>query len=172
MKGTIAVCIEELVTKKLGVAKWKESLRNAGFHETQIFSSLEDVPDAQILALMKGVAKAASLSMAQVMEAFGEYWSTQYAPTVYKAYFGSAKSTRDFLLNLDQIHVAMTRSIKSANPPRFHYEWKAEKHLVMHYQSQRGLVALMPGLIRGLGKHFHDNPSVRVDGNEVHVEFA
>lgn len=172
MKATIVVCMQELVTKKFGAARWKESVKKAGFAESQMFSSLEDVADAQVLALMKGVAEAASLTMAQVMEAFGEHWSMQYAPTVYKTYFSAAKSTRDFLLNLDQIHLAMTRNIQSAHPPRFHYEWKGDKHLVMHYESQRGLVALMPGLIHGLGKYFHDNPTVRLAGNEVHVEFA
>ena len=172
MKGSIVECIRELVTRKFGAAKWKEALKKAGLPEGQLFSSLEDVPDSQVLAIMKGVADAASLTMPQVMEAFGEHWSSQYAPSVYKPYFASVKSTRELLLKLDEIHLAMTRSMKSAHPPRFRYEWKGDHHLVMHYQSQRGLVALMPGLIRGLGKQFKDNPSVNIIGNEVHVKFA
>ncbi len=172
MKGSIVECIRELVTSKFGAAKWKEALKKAGLPESKLFSSFEDVPDPQVLAIMKGVAEAASLTMPQVMEAFGEHWSNSYAPSVYKPYFATTKSTRDFLLKLDEIHLAMTRNMKSARPPRFRYEWKGDKHLVMHYDSERGLVALMPGLIRGLGKHFHDNPAVNLVGNEVHVKFA
>jgi len=172
MKGTIGKCIEELVTSKFGQAKWKEALTKAGMPETKHFSTLEDVEDAQILALMKGISAACAISMDQVMEAFGEYWSTTYAPAVYKVYFGTAKSTRDLLLNLDNIHVAMTKNMASAKPPRFTYEWKGDKHLVMHYKSSRGLVALMPGLVRGLGKYYKDNTTVSLQGSEVHVKFA
>ena len=86
------------------------------------------------------------------MEAFGEYWCTVYGPNIYVAYFSDAKSARELLLNLDHIHEVMTKSIKFARPPRFRYEWKGDKLLIMHYESFRGLLALMPGLIRGVGK--------------------
>jgi hypothetical protein len=172
VKGTVVSCMEDLVTRKFGSAKWKESLQKAGIAPTRLFSSMEDVPDADVLAIMKGIAEATCLSMPQVTEAFGDHWSTQYAPSVYKTYFAAVKSTREFLLNLDQIHMAMTRSIKSAQPPRFRYEWQGDNHLVMHYDSKRGLVALMPGLIHGLGKYYNDRPAVNVVGNAVHVKFA
>lgn len=172
MKGTVVKCIEGLVTGKFGAAKWRESLKKVGEPESRSFSTLEDVPDTKVLALMKAVAEVASIPLTRVMEAFGEYWSTIYAPGLYKSYFDRASSTREFLLKLDDIHVAMTRSMKSANPPRFTCEWKGDKHLVMHYQSERGLVALMPVLVAGLGKYYKDHPEVRITGNEVHVDFA
>ncbi|HEY1983921.1 MAG TPA: heme NO-binding domain-containing protein [Terracidiphilus sp.] len=172
MKGTVVKCIEELVGGKFGAAKWKECLKNAGLPESKLYSTFDDVPDAEVMAIIKAIAVIASLSLAQVMSAFGEYWSTVYAPRVYKSYFDAAKSTRQFLLNLDNVHVAMTRSVKSAKPPRFSYEWQGDKHLVMHYASERGMVALMPGLVAGLGKYYKDHPNVRLVGNAVHVQFA
>jgi methyl-accepting chemotaxis protein len=164
--------MEELVTKRFGEEKWKEALEKAGMPKGRYFGVSDDVPDAEIMEIMKGIANAASLSMNQVMEAFGEYWSCVYAPDIYSVYFAKAKSTREFLLNLDQIHVAMTKAMKSARPPRFTYEWKSEKVLVMNYDSQRGLVALMPGLIHGLGKYFKDDPKVHVTSNMVEVQFS
>lgn len=172
VKGSVVSCMEDLVNKKFGPAKWKESLQKAGMPPSRLFSTMEDVPDAEILALMKGIADANSLSMPQVMEAFGEHWSSVYAPTVYKTYFSSAKSSRELLLNLNQIHLAMTKTMKSAQPPQFRYEWQGDKHLVMHYESRRGLVALMPGLIHGLGKYYKDHPTVSIIGNAVHIQFA
>jgi hypothetical protein len=172
MKGTILVCLHDLVTKKFGAEKWKEALKKAGQPEWKAYSVLEDVPDTQALAVIQGVAEAAGITMAQAMDAFGEHWSTQYAPNVYKGYFARAKSTRELLLNLDQIHSEVTRSMKAGRQPHFRYEWKGENHLVMHYESDRGLAALMPGLIRGLGLYFHDKQTVRVSGNEIHVLFA
>lgn len=172
MKGTILVCMQDLVTKKFGQEPWKQALKLAGFDEQKIFTIIENVPDAQTLALMKAVGTVAHLPAQQVMEAFGEYWSTEFAPSIYKGHFARAKSTREFLLTLDRIHVEMTRTMKAAHPPRFRYEWTDEQHLVMHYESERSLAMLMPGLIRGLGKHYHDHQRVSVKGNEVHVQFS
>jgi heme-NO-binding protein len=104
------------------------------------------------------------------MEAFGDFWSTTYAPSIYGAYFKKAKGAKDLLLNLDHIHVVMTKTA-GASPPRFRYEWRGERHLIMHYDSPRGLVALMPGLIRGVGRYFRENLTVSVKANEVHVVF-
>ncbi len=171
MKGTIVNCLEELVTEKFGAEKWRESLKKAGLSEEKTFTMLSDVEETEFMRIMEGVASAAALSMEQTMEAFGEHWSTVYAPNVYGAYFAAAKSARELLLNLDHIHSAMTRSMKSARPPRFRYEWRGDKLLIMHYESNRGLVALMPGLIRGVGKHFNERLMVKTVGNEVHVHF-
>jgi hypothetical protein len=171
MKGTIVMCMEELVTTKFGAAKWKEALGNAGIPESRTFTTFCDVDENEIMRIMRGIAGAVCLSLEQTMEEFGEYWSTVYGPKVYRAYFSGATSARELLLNLDHIHEVMTKSVRFARPPRFLYEWKGDNLLIMHYESFRGLVALMPGLIRGVGKHFIENLTVSVVGNAVHVQF-
>jgi len=129
------------------------------------------VNESEVMRIMRGIASVLSLSMEQTMEAFGEYWSKVYGPKVYSPYFLGAKNSRELLLNLDHIHEVMTKSINSARPPRFRYEWKEENLLIMHYESFRRLVALMPGLIRGVGKYYHEDLAVSVVGNAVHVRF-
>jgi hypothetical protein len=171
MKGTMLKCLEELVSERFGAEKWRESLSEAGFSKLKTFNMLGDVDETHFMRIMKGVASAASLSMEQAMEAFGEHWSTVYGPKVYEAYFSTAKNTRELLLNLDHIHDVMTKSIKHARPPRFHYEWKGDKHLIMHYESSRRLEALMPALIRGVGKHYNEKVSVKAVGSVIHVHF-
>jgi hypothetical protein len=164
--------MEELVANKFSAEKWKESLKKAGISENRMFNTMEDVPDTEVLAIMRGICVAASLSMDQVTEAFGDYWSTEYAPSVYQVYFTKAKCAREFLLNLDQIHTAMTKRIQSARPPHFRYEWQGDEHLIMYYTSDRALVALMPGLVRGVAKYYKEKLTVSVAGNAVHVQFA
>lgn len=170
MKGTIVKCLEELVCEKFGREAWAESLAFAGL-ESRIFNTFEDVPDAEVMTLLRGVGAGQGLPMDGVMEAFGEYWSTVYAPRIYEAYYSGAKNARALLLQLDQIHTAMTKSVKMARPPHFRYEWRGEKHLIMHYQSGRGLVALMPALVRGVGKYYSEYLNVSVEGNAVHIQF-
>lgn len=41
----------------------------------------------------------------------------------------------------------------------------------MHYESGRGLVALMPELIRGVGKYYKEDLTVSAVGNAVRVHF-
>jgi hypothetical protein len=172
MKGSIVKCMEEMVTESFGARKWVECMDRAGIPAARRhFTVLSDVNDADVHAIMKGISGATSLSIDQVMDAFGEHWSTVFGPRVYSAYFSSAKNARELLLNLDHIHDVMTKSIKFAHPPRFTYEWKGEKCLIMHYNSTRGMVALMPGLIRGVGKYFNEKLTVQVEGNSVYVEF-
>jgi hypothetical protein len=172
MKGSIVKCMEEMVTEHFGAEKWTECMDRARIpSQRRNFTVLSDVGDEDVRNIMKAIGGATSLSMNQVMDAFGEYWSSVFGPRVYSAYFSSARSARELLLNLDHIHDVMTKSIKFAHPPRFTYEWKGDKCLVMHYRSSRGMVALMPGLIRGVGKYFNEPLEVRVEGNAVYVEF-
>lgn len=172
MKGTIVKCVEELVGTKFGQSKWKECLKKAGLSEGKIYTTMDDVADAEVMQIVNSVPAVSGLSMDQVMDAFGDYWVTVYAPSIYKVYFDKAKNAREFLLNLDQVHTAMTKSIKSANPPHFKYEWKGDKHLIMHYNSGRGLVGLMPGLVRGVAKYYKETLKVHTEGNAVHIQFA
>jgi methyl-accepting chemotaxis protein len=164
--------MEELVTKKFGADKWKASLRCAGLPDNKAFMTTADVPDSEVLAIMKGIGQAASLSSDQVMEAFGDYWSTVYAPDIYKVYFDKAKGAKELLLNLDQIHVTMTKSMKGAAPPHFTYESPAPNVLIMHYESPRGLVALMPALIRGVAKYYKEKVTVTTTGNSLRAQFS
>lgn len=171
MKGTILNCLEELVTRKFGAEQWRLSLKLADIPGSRIYGTFEDVPDREVHSLLKAVSAAVGLPLDGVMEAFGDYWSTVYAPRVYAAYYAGTKNSRDLLLHLDNIHAVMTRSLKSARPPRFRYEWHGETHLVMHYESKRGLVALMAGLVRGVGKYYGESLSVQIVGNAVHIRF-
>jgi len=171
MKGIVVLCLQELVEKRFGVAKWEQVLRTAGLREVRLFSTIEDVPDEQVLALADAVSKTTKTPRERLREMFGEYWSNQYAPRIYGSYYRKAKTARDLLLNLDHIHTAMTNSMPGARPPRFKYQWTTPNVLTMHYESKRGLVGLMPGLIRGVGKYYNETLSVTVKGNSVTVRF-
>ncbi len=95
MKGTIINCLEELVTQQFGAEEWRRSLKIAGVEESRIYSTFEDVPDHEMHALMKAVSAAVELPLEGVMEAFGDYWSTTYAPRVYSAYYAHARNARE-----------------------------------------------------------------------------
>jgi hypothetical protein len=164
--------MQELVVKKYGDAAWKECLAGADFDPYVAIGTSSDVPDENVQRMVRSIAKVSKLTMDQVIEAFGDHWSTVYAPSIYAVYFEKAKSTKELLLNLDHIHTAMTKSVKNAAPPQFKYEWESDDVLLMHYSSPRGMVAFMPALVRGVGKYYKEKVNVRLTGNTVRVQFA
>jgi len=172
MKGTIVKCIEELAIRDFGQEKWKAALKGAGFKEHAYIATTADFADGEVMKLLESLSETGPIALPDLIEAFGDYWSTTYAPGIYGVYFEKAKSAKDLLLNLDHIHTAMTRSMKGAAPPHFQYEWENPKVLLMHYDSPRGMVAFMPALIRGVAKYYKERVTVSTNGNSVRVQFS
>jgi len=173
MKGSIVKCVQSLVESKFSSATWKKILVGAGLPEESRFMDIQNVPDETVMALLKSAMKETGLGWPQLTDAFGEHWVVSFTQDVYAPYYNRAKTAKDFLLSMDQVHVAMTKSVPDAHPPRFEYEWKNEKTLVIHYNSTRGLVDLLPGLVKGVGKHYKENLQVqKLDEKRVQVVFA
>ncbi|WP_263378268.1 heme NO-binding domain-containing protein [Granulicella paludicola] len=171
MKGTIVKCMQDLVTRDFGKDKWQASLTAAGLNGT-VITVQSDVPDTDVHKLIKGIADVNGLKVDQVIEAFGDYWSSVYAPSIYSVYFDKAKSAKELLTNLGNIHTVVTKSVPNAAPPAFTYEWESDKVLIMNYSSSRGMVQFMPALVRGVGKYYKEKINVSLSGNKVRVQFA
>ncbi len=171
MKGTIVKCMQNLVTRDFGKDKWVASIAAAGLSGT-VITVQSDVPDAGIQKLIKAIADVNGLKVDQVIEAFGDYWSSVYAPSIYSVYFQKAKNTKELLSNLSHIHGVVTKSVPNAAPPTFTYEWEGDKVLIMNYSSSRGMVQFMPALVRGVGKYYKEKVNVSLSGNKVRVQFA
>ncbi len=128
--------------------------------------------DALVMKIIDSICNVLGISQEQVFDAFGEYWMCSYAPQIYSVYYRNVNSAKDFLLNMDKVHCDTTKSLKDATPPRFEYEWRDEKTLVMKYKSERGLIDLMVSLIKGVGKYFKEDLKIRKLGNDkVEVVF-
>jgi hypothetical protein len=172
MKGTIVVCLKELVEKKFGKPTWTQTLADAGV-PSQVFLAPSDVPDATVLGILAALSKVTGAPAQALMDAFGDYWANDYAPRLYEVYFRQHKSAMSFLLAMDTLHTTMTRTIPNAHPPHFTYEQKGPKTFVMAYSSRRGLSALVPGLIRGTARHYNESCTVKdLGGGRFEVSFA
>ncbi len=173
MKGVIFKALEELVIKKLGEDAWKQILEKIGYKNAPFYTLVSDVPDDKVLAAVKVACDVSNLSLQEVADLFGEYWMMEFAPRIYKGYFILSDSARDFLLKMDWVHSEAVRRMKNAKPPRFTYEWENENTLIMGYNSERNLMDIFIGLVRGVGKKFGEEMEVeRIDGtNRVRIVF-
>ena len=172
MKGTIVKCLEELVSTNFGRDKWEKSLEDAGLKDSTMILAISDVDDLQVMRIVEAVCKNLNISLAQAADAFGDHWVNVYSQKMYSQYYEINKTAKDFLLDMDNVHVAMTKTMKDARPPRFNYEWKDDKTLIMHYRSHRGLIDFAVGLSRGVGKFYNENIRVtKLGPDKVQVVF-
>ena len=161
MKGVIVKCLEELVITKFGKEKWEQSLEDVGQKKNMVFYILSDVEDATVIKLVEAVCKNLNLTLSQATDAFGDYWINNYSQDIYKIYYKKNKTAKEFMLNMDDLHITMTKTIENAKPPRFTFEWKDDKTLVVHYNSHRGLIDFAIGLTKGVGKYYKENLEVK-----------
>jgi len=166
MKGVIVLALKEMVIKKFGPETWDNILAKSRVDKGPLFLPISDIDDQVVLRMIHSVGEILRLSPVQVADAFGEYWVTVYSQKIYRAYYEGCKTAKDFLLKMDAVHVAATRSLPNAHPPRFEYTWKDEKTLIMKYKSPRGLIDFMIGLIRGVGKFYGEALTVTKLGND------
>lgn len=106
------------------------------------------------------------MTKSQVGGAFGNYWVNNYALKHYSSYYDRSKSAREFLLNMDNVYVVMTRNIQNARPPRFKYEWENDKVLNIEYISSRGLIDILIGLVKGVATYFNEDILVKKTAND------
>ena len=176
MKGTITRCAKELVESRFGQEKWKEILDHADVDDEtryRLAYPTTDIDDSKASDILRATGTVLGLSPEQVADAFGEHWCCEYAPKIYATIFNRFKSSKEMILGMDQIHVQMTATIKNARPPRFDYDWKDERTLIVTYKSFRGLIDLYRGLVLGVGKHFNEPVQARkVDDTRVEIVFG
>lgn len=172
MKGVIVQCLQELVQKNFGIDKWEKILIQSGFEDYKVFYIAEDVDDGKVVEMLKSTCAVLHITLEQAADAFGEYWVCTFAPRVYPTFFSGIKTAKDFLLKMDGIHDLVTKNMKGARPPRFEYNWENEKTLLMTYNSSRGLIDLLPGLVKGTGKYFKENVKVqKLNDKQLRITF-
>jgi hypothetical protein len=165
MKATFAICLANMVEEKYGKDRWAAALTRAGFPVNKFFMVSEDVADADVFKLMDAVCKVLNITLQDTADAFGEYWMTTFAPHFYKVHFQGVNNAREFLLRMDHVHEITTKDVPSAHPPRFTYHWKDDRTLLMTYHSARHLMAFFIGLVKGVGKYFHEDLRISMASN-------
>jgi len=172
MKGSIADCMSKMIIQLKGKEQWEKILETAGLPKTISFLASQDVDDAAVLKVVGAACKVLGKTTAEIADAFGLYWVRYYAPKIYSNYYKNITSPKEFLLNMDSVHKKVTETIPNAHPPRFTYEQPNENTLIMNYQSNRGLIDFLIGLIKGVGIYFnHPVQVTKLSENKVKVVF-
>lgn len=172
MKGTITSCLLEMLDNQVGRNKSEEIVKKSGAKATFMRLASSDVADEDFFKLFNATIEDLGLSKEAACDAFGEYWCCTYAPRIYKPIVRRFSNAREMLLGMEKVHDDVTKSIENARPPRFSYAWENDRTLCVTYQSDRDLVDVYIGLVRGVGTYFNESLKVtKLDSTRVRIEF-
>ncbi len=155
MYGLVNKAIKDLVVENYGQIKWDAICLEVG-HEEADFISMSPYPDKLTYDLVGAASKILNTDANSILEAFGEYWILYTADQGYGDLLDlSGNSFTEFLGNLDILHLRINNMMPELKAPLFSTRNETEDSVELVYKSHRvGLVPMLIGLIRGLGKRF------------------
>jgi hypothetical protein len=155
MYGLVNKAIKELVVENHGREIWEQICKEVGFEESD-FISMSPYPDKLTYDLVAGASKILKTDADVILEAFGEYWILYTAEKGYGDLLDlSGSSFPEFLGNLDMLHLRINNMMPDLKAPLFSTQNETKNSIELLYKSHRkGLVPMLFGLIKGLGKRF------------------
>ena len=155
MYGIVNRAIEDLVKENFGAEKWEAVLERSGI-EVDFFISSEPYDDAITYRLAEAVSSELGISLAEVLQAFGEWWILKTGKEKYGGLMeAGGSSLREFLINLPLFHNRIMLIYPKLTPPEFKVSNITENGLHVHYHSKReGFQEFVRGLLSGLGKMY------------------
>jgi hypothetical protein len=163
MYGLVNRAIQQMVTSEHGEETWQRIKDAADIPDLDFFSTYEAYPDDLTHRLVVAASKELGLSMAEIMQAFGEYWITYTAKEGYEQLLESTGETLpEFLDHLDLLHARAGLAFPELKPPSFRCRHGENRSLELEYRSQRrGFSQMVVGLLHGLGRRFRTAVSVQ-----------
>ncbi len=172
MKGSIVDAIKDLIVENFGIETWADILEGAGLGRADTFKISQDIPDEIVYKVINSISTKLDLTFDQIADLFGEYWAFVYTPKVYKPYHRRVRTAKEFLLKVDSIHQKVTKSIPNAHPPRIEYREEGPNVLIMKYISERKLIRILLGVVKGVGKRFDTDLTVeQISEDELKITF-
>lgn len=155
MYGMINKALRHMVCRQHGEAVWRRILENAKVNDDQFLLG-EFYADKITYDLVGATATALRIPVAEVLEAFGEYWVLETAQEGYGALMDAGgENLEEFLTNLPSFHDRITLIFPNLQPPSFRCERLSDSSMRIHYFTQRpGLAPFVKGLLQGLGKRY------------------
>lgn len=155
MYGIVNRAIEDLVVVNFGHEKWEAVKAKSGV-DIDYFLSNEPYDDDITFKLAGAVSEVMEMTIANVLEAFGEWWILKTGKEKYGGLMeAGGHNLREFLVNLPLFHNRIMLIYPKLTPPEFQVTDIEDNSIHVHYYSKRqGLQEFVRGLLSGLGKMY------------------
>jgi hypothetical protein len=131
--------------------------RAAELWADRVFATTEAYDDGWFTAQLVRLVEATGDSLRDVQLGFGEFAARTTFAGLYPGYYEESDDTFAFLLGIEEkIHELVRATIRGATPPKLHVRPMNELGVLVSYTSERGLCALLEGLVRGTAAHYGD----------------
>jgi hypothetical protein len=161
MYGLIHCALRDFVTATQGEQFWESILVSANI-EPDMFLSMRSYEDSITMALVAATAENMNREVDELLELFGHYWLTVFAPTSYGSLLDLAGNEPfEFLQNLNNLHERISASFIDFRPPVFEISIiNANCREFHYYSSRKGLTPFVTGILRGLPTIFNTNTNI------------
>ncbi|HMJ12574.1 MAG TPA: heme NO-binding domain-containing protein [Polyangiaceae bacterium] len=177
MYGLINAALKQFVLEAHGAEVWDRIAASVAPGIAQ-FDKMSPYPDELTFRIVASASELTAIDADVLLGDFGDFWVSYTSEQGYGPMFDVAgDSLRDFLLSLDTLHARVGRSFPKLRPPSFRFDTIDPSTMRMHYVSSRsGLCPMVFGLLRGLGRRFATEITVREDvcarRGAAHCEFV
>jgi len=153
MKGIVFNLFSTIVIREHGEDAWDDMLASTGL--SGVYTSLGNYPDEELVKLVEaGRERLGMTDAGGLLRWFGRR-ATPILAQRYPAFFLPQKSTRQFLLTVNEIiHPEVQKIYPGADVPVFDFDASSDDVLVMGYRSRRKLCALAQGFAEGAADYY------------------
>jgi methyl-accepting chemotaxis protein len=165
MKGVLPKLMQEYVKKEYGNEVYRYMQEEMG---DPVFLPTGSYPDGVIGQMAELVGERTGVKTAKILFNLGRFTIPAFH-TMYPRYFKKGYDLKTFYLDIDRIHVQLTKDDPSLKPPKFTYEDKGDV-LFMNYRSSRNMADYFEGIIQSAADFFNEPVEVqlkRLDDNTV-----
>lgn len=157
MYGVIFDFLRDYVIKNHGGKPTWEALLKANGYGYKIFFPTIEYADAEIVALASTASTALNVPLPDVLEDFGSFVAGRLL-SFYNMYIDQEHwKSFEIIENAGGcIHHAIHRHNPTRKPPKISAKRINPDELIINYQSQRKMCAVLRGIVRGLGEHFKE----------------
>ncbi|MBF0252427.1 MAG: heme NO-binding domain-containing protein [Candidatus Omnitrophica bacterium] len=172
MHGVIICALKEVLDKNFGDGFWYRCLEKSGLPQNVEVSATGSMTDVNFLKMAGAVCEISKLSLEEVADVFGDYWVNVYAPRLFATFYKGKNSAKEFLLSMNYVHDDVVRRMEHTEPPVFEFKWIDDKTLEMKYISKRGLIVLLQGLVKGVGKYYKEDLQItKISEEKLQIVF-
>jgi hypothetical protein len=175
MYGLVNQAIQGLVTENFGQDSWDKIKLKSNVTD-EFFLSDQSYDDDVTFKLAIAASEVLNITVAQVLNAFGEYWVLKIGMEKYGSLMkAGGNNLKEFLVYLPNFHSRVMLMYPKITPPEFQITNETENSVHVHYFSSReGLTDFMQGLLQGIGKLYKVEVEIeliqsRASGNDHDV---
>lgn len=151
MHGLIFAGLRDYTAARIGEE------RTAELWSDRVFEIDEAYDDQWFAAQLERLVSATGETTRAVQRGFGEFAARTTFAGLYPDYYAESGDTFAFLLGIEEkIHDLVRATIRGASPPKLHVRPMGELGVLVSYTSERGLCAVLEGLVRGTAAHYGD----------------